>query len=307
MKRILLLPACLILLLTACRQQEPVNQLKEINSALERANLIIEDNNHFAYEEMDAKLKDPRTHDGATIWEPRARIIRQRALESKMLIASLKNALIKQSDSLQNQDRAIVTRILKADGNAGKLFENLILLKDSAINVFEKVEELNRDSGFFSKKVLQIDVTAYSKADWLNKNFDKCSPLLAVMALNKIEANVINTESICINHCNAKVMYNFCGYYSPGPLASINSNIVRSGDTISITAGVGVFAKEMSPRITINGTRIKLYDSPIAEYEFIAIGKPGTYSVPVIIEYMDSDGSWQTAFKKLGYIITDNK
>lgn len=50
MKRIFLFLICAVLLLTACRQQQPVSQLKEINEALEKADLIIEDNNKVAYE-----------------------------------------------------------------------------------------------------------------------------------------------------------------------------------------------------------------------------------------------------------------
>lgn len=295
-----------ILLLAACRQQEPVSQLLEINNALEKANFIIKDNNLLAYEELNGKLKDPRTAERAKIWDAKAMVIKQCASEAKWLIESLKSVLIKQSDSLQNQDRAIVQQVLNADGNAGRLFEKLILLKDSAVVVFDK-DDLNRDSVFFHNKVLQIDVSGYSKADWLKKNFGNCSPLLAVMALNKIEANVLLTENILVTHCNMKVIYNFCGYYKPAPMASLNSSVVKSGDTIMVTAGLGIFDRQICPRITINGAPIKLYEDPVAQYEFIATGKPGTYNVPVKIEYWDSDGSRKAESRNLRYIITENK
>ncbi|MCS3798041.1 hypothetical protein [Niastella sp. OAS944] len=40
MKIAILFPACLTIFMTACRQQQPVSQLKEINEALEKANSI---------------------------------------------------------------------------------------------------------------------------------------------------------------------------------------------------------------------------------------------------------------------------
>jgi hypothetical protein len=110
-----------------------------------------------------------------------------------------------------------------------------------------------------------------------------------------------------VTHCNMRVIYNFCGYYKPGPMASLNSNIVKSGDTIMVTAGVGVFDRDICSRITVNGTPIILFESPVASYEFIATGKPGTYNIPVKIEYIDSNGSRKTESKNLGYIITENK
>lgn len=307
MKRILLVPAYLILLLTACHQPEPVSQLKEINAALEKANHIIEDNNLLAYWDLAGKLKDPSTQRGAEIWEPKAKVIQECAGNIKLLIGYLRNVLIKHSDSFQKQDRAIVQQVLNADGNAGELFEKLIKLKDSAAAVFSGVEELYRDSSFFFTKVLLTDVAGYSKADWFKKQFDNCSPLLAVMVLNKIESNVLHTENILATHCNMKVIYNFCGYYKPGALASLDNSVVRSGDTIMVTAGVGAFSREISPKITINGTRMILYERPVARYEFIATGKPGIYNLPVTIEYLESDGSRQIATRNLGYIITDNK
>jgi hypothetical protein len=60
-----------MLLLAACRQQENANQLKAINRCLQRSNAVIQDGNKLYYEAIDEKLKDPRTHRDAEIWEPR--------------------------------------------------------------------------------------------------------------------------------------------------------------------------------------------------------------------------------------------
>lgn len=307
-----LFPICFTLLMCACRQQEPVNQLKEINNALEKANSIIDDNNKLAYEEMNGKLHDPHTYYQATIWEPKALIARRCATEVKMLIESLKSTLIKQSDSLKYEDHAIVRQLLSANGD--KLYEKLVLLNDSLANVFDRKEfinssvianELNRDSVFFYNHVLQTDVMRYSKETWLNISFSDVSPRLAIMTLNKIKADVISAENFLVNYCNMKIVYNFCGYFMPSPIASLSNSVVKSGDTIMITAGVGVFSKEMSPRISINGIQIKLREYPLANYEFTATGKPGTYNVPVKIEYTDSDGSRKAASRVLRYIITE--
>jgi hypothetical protein len=63
----------------------------------------------------------------------------------------------------------------------------------------------------------------------------------------------------------------------------------------------------MRPRITIDGTAERLNSIKVAVHTFIANGKPGLHTIPVKIEYMDSDGTQETATKEITYYITDPK
>jgi hypothetical protein len=306
----------LVAVLAACRQQEPQSQLKEINEALELANGIIEDNNRLVYEELNNKLPDPRTHAQALVWQPKAEVIRRRALASKRLIDSIKAQLIRQSDSLKMTGNEIVEQVITANEIGGSLFDKLVLFEDSMACVFNsavfadnsnRVEALRKDSLDFYKYVSHNKIRHSSKKDWIQKSFSKCSPLMAVLALNKEESNLIGIEKFLIDYCNLMAVDNYCGYDRFGGIASINSSVVKPGDTLVITAGVGAFSNIMYPRITIDGWRIKLNDRKIAKHTFFANERPGTYTVPVKIEFMDADGSKRIETNEIRYTVIGNK
>ncbi len=61
MRKALLFLSLIVQFLPGCRQEDNLSQLKEINDSLEKANLIIEDNNKMVYENARSKLLDLRT------------------------------------------------------------------------------------------------------------------------------------------------------------------------------------------------------------------------------------------------------
>jgi hypothetical protein len=315
LRKALLLPAAVFVLLVGCRPQENISQLKDINDALEKANLIIEDNNMMVYEDANSKLIDPRTHTQALIWQPRMQIIWRRSREAKVLIDNLKAVLINLSDSLNKADAEIVDKALAASEMGSKLFNKLGLFEDSMSCVFNTsefadnsglVKDLRNDSVFVYKNEKRVNVRSVSPKDWLNKNFAGNSPYMALLALNKIAANVISTEGYLINYCNYKIVDNYCGY-DPVGIASINSSVVKPGDTIVVTAGVGIFSDMNYPRIFINGIPVKLNNRKVAVHSVIASGKPGEHTIPVKMEYVEPDGRKMTRAIALSYSVTDNK
>lgn len=306
----------IVLLLISCRPQEPVSQLKEINETLTRTSSIIEDNNRLIYEDANNKLVDPRTKDKALIWQPKMQIIMRRASESKLLIDYLRAILIKQSDSLKKSDYEIVDRSLETNGIGSKLFGKLVLFKDSSTSVFDTkqfidnpfmIDVLRRDSKWFYKSDSMFNISDNSESEWFNRNFANCSPLMALLVLNKIEAKVISSENFLISYCNYHIVDNYCGYNHFAGVTSISSNNVKAGDTVVVTAGVGAFTDMMCPRIFIAGSPIKLNRDKVAVYRFTATGKPGMHTIPVKMEFMGPNGSRETRSKDLKYTITENK
>lgn len=312
-----------ILLLTACRQQENVNQLKEINEGLVKANNAINDKSKFIYETLRDKLKDPQVHEVALVWLARAEVVSRQASQVKMCIEGLKDEIVKRSDSLRKNDNRIVKDLLEINRRGEELFNKLALYNDSLYIVFRKheficnqlmVANLQNDSIGFSKKVplssmwndsLKSDRYRNSR-EWVRNKFANSSPLLAIAMLNTIESDVTLAENFLIEYCNNLSIDNFCGYDKFLAIGSISSRYVKPGDTVEVTAGMGMFGDVMRPHITIDGITQRLNSDKVAIYSFVANGKPGCHYIPVKIEYMGPDGTRQTA-TKVFYYVTDPK
>ncbi|MEI9810185.1 MAG: hypothetical protein WDO16_21235 [Bacteroidota bacterium] len=84
-----------------------------------------------------------------------------------------------------------------------------------------------------------------------------------------------------------------------------SSNIVRSGEQIEITAGVGAFSRIASLKITIAGKEVTAGDEGIALYKFKSSSKPGTHFIPVKLSYTDQDGKEQTIEKNVEYTVAE--
>jgi hypothetical protein len=324
MNRNLLSFTAAFLLLASCRQRENASQLKEISEGLVKANNLILDKNKLIYETLREKLKDPRTNELALIWLPRAEVVSRQSAQAKKCIESLKEEILKRSDSFKRNDARIVQDLLEINDSGDELFGKLVSINDSLGLVFSTDEFINKqfllaflqnDSIGFYKAVPLLSKQYVSlkserrrnSAEWIKNKFANSSPLLATAMLNKIESDVTLTENFLIEYCNYQVIDNFCGYDKFWPIGSISSSCVKPGDTVEVTAGVGMFGNIMRPRITIDGTAERLNSKKVAVHTFIANGKPGKHTIPVKIEYMDSDGTQETATKEITYYIIDPK
>lgn len=324
MNRNLIFFTSAILLLAACRQQENTNRLKEISDGFVKANNAIYDKNRLVYEELEEKSKDPRTHNLALIWLPRAKVIFRQASKTKAYIDSLKDEIIIRSDSCKKSDEGIVQHLMEISGKGVELFNRLALFKDSLRVVFRTDEfignqfliaALQHDSIGFHKFIpllsrqyisLRSDGGRKSK-EWTSDKFYNSSPSMAIAILNKIQSDVILTENFLVEYCNYQVIDNFCGYFKFEAIGSISSRYVKSGDTVDVTAGVGKFDNIMRPRITIDGIVQRLNSKKVSVHTFIAKGRPGKRTIPVTIEYIESDGTRETVTKEISYYIVDPK
>src|ERR671938_475424 len=71
-KMINLMYLVLTALLALNVSSEILNAFKTVDQSLRKANEIIEDKNKGLFTSFDRKLEDPKSHDRAAIWKPRA-------------------------------------------------------------------------------------------------------------------------------------------------------------------------------------------------------------------------------------------
>src|SRR5262249_7161297 len=122
---------------------------------------------------------------------------------------------------------------------------------------------------------------------------------------NKIKSEVLVTERTLVSYfLNQPVVRLICN--GPSPVAVISSSYVKSGQSVDVTAGIGQFSATVRPKITIDGKAINLSGGDIAEYHFVANGKPGKHVIPITYEITKPDGAKLYIGKKVEYIIAEN-
>jgi hypothetical protein len=322
MNRNLIFIAITILLLAACQQQENENKLKAINTCIQKANEVIQSGNKLLYDAIDEKLKDPLTHDNASVWEPRATTVKKIADSINLVIENIKIQILKQSDSLRKPNAPIIKQLYETNGDGYVLLNKLVAFKESIPGIFSI-------SDFYDKPYLaphikqdlcslldsipvlpgfrgNLSETQRSvfKKKWVEENFAGSASLPIMIQLNKIQSEVLVTEQELISYFHNRIVVRaICG--GPFPFAAINSSYVKSGQSITVTAGILQFNIVVNPRVTINGKEVKINSDGEAQYSFIAQSQPGKNIIPVCINYSPGGGSQFRASKNIEYIIAD--
>jgi hypothetical protein len=141
----------------------------------------------------------------------------------------------------------------------------------------------------------------------LTKSFFTEIPLIAALAMiNKIENNVKIMENNFVSYCNSKIM-SYDGYSRFSPLMGLSSNCVKAGDKIEVTAGVGYFSTLAKPIVTIDRKIVPLDPDGIAFYKFKTASKAGKYSMPIKIEYTQTNGIRTFWERNIDYTVIEEK
>lgn len=278
-------------------------QLNATAQTLQNANKIIQEDNLTIQDALGEKRRDPVYHTYGEIWEPKASQIKGKADSIVAFIEELKNELIKQSDSLNKADAPlipaffIVTDTVDSSSYSAYLKKDLMFYRNNGPLLPGYAENLN-----------EVQRTDYINK-WLDNNLRGSSPLMTMIILNKLKNDVLYTRTALMDFCNSKVgMLDGPGSYEKfSIIAVVNSNYVKRGQTIELTAGAAEFSTARKPRVLINDKEVKLDDQSVALYKFKATGAPGKYVIPVNIELTNRNGSRQTFTKKVEYTIADEK
>ncbi|AEW02413.1 hypothetical protein A4D02_00225 [Niastella koreensis] len=322
MKKALIISAVIVVLLIGCRPEENRKQLKAINRSMEFANEALNDANTLGYEDLMAGEPDVNIAVYTEKWKIKSKRIKSFADSVKGLLKIIKSDLIKQSDGLKKEHVPVVKQLNDINGLGNQLLNKLISFKDSCPVVIYSGEDTVTRSYFISdfkrylktapllpqyEDNLSVDQQYNYKKKWLEGSFGSNSTLMVMIALNKVESDVLTSEKHFIDYCQSRHSRGFVETYSMfRVIATLSSSYVKAGQPIDVYAGVGSFTVVSKGRITIDGKEVALDAEGVAEYKFVATGKPGRHSVPVTIEFTKVDGSKQTVSKNAKYIIAEN-
>ncbi len=314
-----LLPCSLavVILFTSCHTPDHSEALRVINKSFINAQAILSERNEDIYEVLAAKRRDPQTNAKATLWEPKALVVKELTAGIKSYIKSIKQQL----DALPPHDEAQVRKLIKVTGDS--LYTRVLKYNTAVVGVLYSEEfvdnpmlqvQLKKDVEY-----LKEDISARSGIrpggmhgkipnlqNWKKVYLEEGSPILVMAMLNKIEQDVMMTEHTMARYINNQVSSLNCGNYERfSAVMVLSSSYVKAGQEIEVTAGVGAFSAAAAPAVYINGIKRRLNDEGVALYSLKATGKPGKYTVPVKVEYVKPDGSKAFVIKNLRYIIAE--
>jgi hypothetical protein len=285
---------------SACHQRINSAQLGMLNSSIARANKSLHDENDRIYSEIAQSFSDPQRTTLAMRWAPTA-------LQVLALSHSAKSSI----DSLELE---LVNTHRLSPGEQNKLFDVLVAYRQNIQHIF------NADSVGLSPDLLKADTARmnqslpilygysdtiakeYSK-NWIDSIFGSDDEQMVLATLNKVKNDVSFSENMLINYCYKHTQDVVLDGSSTDPIAWQSAVYVKSGDSIDISAGIGIFSRLPKMRISIDGLPTSISESNLAVRRIKIGNKPGQHTVPVTIEYAKPDGSTSQITIKVAYYV----
>jgi hypothetical protein len=285
-----------MILISACSNnaQNDSFKIQILNSGIEASNSLIRDQTFALYKLLDKKLNDQETKERVTIWVPKALMIKKYSDSMRAFIDSLKNDLAN-----SNNDEGLES---ETNDKVPLLYNKLTNYKRDILSVDPELFEI------FKNKIVAItidfDSSSHSERDFAKSFFDGASKKMSLGILDKFENNINIAEFKTVTFCNYKSDMIIETMTSFSTLIGQTTTHAKPGEFIEITAGVGEFCGRCNPKININGVSIPVTNGA-AEYKFKAANKPGKYSVPVVINFVDESGREMYKKQNVTYIVDE--
>ncbi len=286
---------------------EILNDFKTVNKSLETTNTTVNNSTVAIMKSLEDKLTDPKTHDKAANWLPKAQQVQAVAAKAYNYIQEIKNDIIKQgggdvySHKFKADNLDIVTRMMVDKGKGKELLKMLGAFKTDVVKVDHSI-----DSAFASGKDLPLNLDvpqtqSKSNNTWERAYFHMVPTVAALTVLSKFQNDIKTSENKIIEFCHNQVGAVVVRFDTYNAFAATNSSYIMPGDNMEITAGVGAFSKAALPEITIDGTPEQIGSDGAAHRTVRASESIGKHTIMVHIKYKDQDGKDQTVDKPIEY------
>ncbi len=297
---------------------EILNAFKTVDRSLMTASGIAEQKNQDIFKSFQRKLDDPKTHEKAAIWMPKAEAAKKYADALYLYLDNLKKELKQESDlkivegkeEYKEDDLEAPTRLLVSRPPAGKYkgrelfdklnnFRNDLMKIDSGI-AREVVPNLPLDLRI--PKTDKIPQTDQEKEDWAYGYFQMTPTIASITILSKFQNDVKNSEAQVVEYCHKEIGEVEIIYDEFQAFAGTSSQYLMPGEELTITAGVGAFSKAARPSITVDGASVAIKPDGSAEYKTVTSAS-GAYTKKVRISFLKPDGTTSTVEKDVKYTV----
>jgi hypothetical protein len=227
-------------------------------------------------ESLKEKMSDPLTYEKARVWFPVAERIH---ISSTILRSEIKK-LKSRKDFEKTDSDSLFTQFSR--------YRDTMLALDPAIKI--NFSDIFFPAGFFP-----------STADsFYSVNFSKTTNEIRVIMLNNIDYVLAVTENRLIRFCSEQWsgMRLICEF--PSAIVGQNKSQLTEGQELEIIAGVGMFKQLAGLEVKVNDKEILVGEDGVFTYKR-TVSKPGSYSIPVSVSFIDQDGKQQTISKNVDY------
>lgn len=259
--------------LAGCFQSKH-KELEHPDISLVKSTQTIESYTMQEYNILERKLHDPTISDRVITWIRNAEMIEHL---TTAVHASVDSCFTNYNNVSFDETKSGLNKIV------GK-YKSAVLQVDSELSrTLSNEFSLIIDSNYFKN---------FDESGSRNYFKDKVHNSIALIANN------------AIGYCNGRTGPGcILTYEKFSALVGQNSTHFKSGDSLEVMAGVGEFTRLTNPKIMINNEKTPLNDDGCALFKKTISGKPGTYSVPVVIDYTTSDGTQKKQSFNIKYFI----
>lgn len=260
--------------------------INEMEGSLKSANKAIIKNKELIFQSLKEKTTEYFTKERAEIWFPKAKAVLQLSADAYQFFQRLK------------------TKQTFNSANAKEIITYLAKYKEAVLNIDPSIRIRFENS--FPPLLNKYDSSRKS-SDQLYTTYFNSKPSIARGILTVLENDILLTEKNIITFCHEQVRYihDYHDFNSYSAIVGQNSNSLKPGGKLEITAGIGSYSKAAQPKIRINGIVTPLSEEGFATFELKAPKKPGDYTVPVLISYFNqTTGKDETRAIDINYTVT---
>ena len=259
-----------------------------MEQGFENSNELISSSNNTIYKKLENDSKDPITIYKGQIWNAKANVI-------KTYCDSTINYLdkIKKEIPINKFDRK----------NILELLDSLKILKSNLINVDPDINQ-EFEKSIFINNISNVKVE--DSIDTFLNYFQNKSKNEQNCLLSKIKNNIKISESKLITYMSYKCARHEPWFDKLSCLYSQNADILKGGNELIITAGIGAFSSKAVPKIVINNKFVETVYG-VATYKMKTPKKVGKYKIPIIINSIDESGNKHAETRTIEYEVSELK
>ncbi|HEX2628832.1 MAG TPA: hypothetical protein VHM26_07470 [Chitinophagaceae bacterium] len=286
-----------------------ITLLKEVNNSLLQSNRITKLSTDNTLESLENKTRRPETSERATKWFSKALVVKKLTDNIITHIERLKSGLSEEAgfNPLREEfkpAREAVHHVFNEHKEGQLLHEKLALYKWDLLAIDSTISKI------MANDVLIPGIDMISKEESFTDKYFNTTLLGAITMLNKIECDIRFTENKFTVFCNEQIsilsMY-LDNFPISTPLVGQSATVVKPGQPITITAGIGEYSLMLKPSVKIGNTDIPINSNKFSEYELKTPSEAGDYTTLVTVQYLDPITGKMVEFKKtIKYTVLSN-
>jgi len=268
----------------SCVNEKNDETFQAFDETLMQCNKLLRIQTGILIEELTQKTKDPSTAFRAEIIQPKAIEINIRT-----------DSILTEIDSIKNHiNRGLSLPTWEINSLTNKIVAHIKFLNDSIFKTRHSAEWKD----WLSAQPSQI------KVENLRYHLSTQSKEKLSVHLSRIQNILIQMELRTITWCNLQTMSLHESYDAFNAIIGQNSKVLQVGDSLEIVAGIGEFSRKPA-QFVINGKVIETNTMGVAAHKYKTEQKPGTYSIPVLINYQNLEGKKTERTFNIEYTLVD--